>query len=313
MKYLFGPVPSRRLGFSLGIDLIPFKTCTYDCIYCELGHTTHLKFEPAVYVSANEIKAELDTFFADPHHPPVDFITLGGSGEPTLNSNLAQIVEIVKNLNKAPLAVLTNGSLLWREEIASALLKADVVLPSLDTVFTKTWEKINRPHPLLKLETIINGLKGFRRKYKGQIWLEILFVKGVNDTEVEIEALHKVLEEISPEKIQLNTVVRPPAERGVEPLTKRDLEEIKEKLGPKAEIVVDFKSSFEEKPELSDLKEKIIALLSRRPCILEDIAHALGVHFNTVIKMMNGLQKENLVDTYLHNGKRYYLIRKGER
>ncbi len=312
MKCLFGPVPSRRLGFSLGIDLIPFKTCTYDCIYCELGHTTHLKFEPAVYVSAKEIKAELDTFFAN-HHPPVDFITLGGSGEPTLNANLAQIVEIIKNLNKAPLAVLTNGSLLWREEIVNALLKADVVLPSLDAVFTKTWKKINRPHPLLKLETIIDGLKRFRGEYKGQIWLEILFVKGVNDTAVEIEALHKLLEEISPERIQLNTVVRPPAERGVEPLTKKDLEKIKEKLGPKAEIVVDFKRPIEERAELLNLREEIIALLSRRPCVLKDIAHALGVHINTVIKMMDGLQKENLVDTYLHNGKRYYLIRKGER
>jgi wyosine [tRNA(Phe)-imidazoG37] synthetase (radical SAM superfamily) len=307
MKYIFGPVPSRRLGFSLGVDLVPFKTCSYNCIYCELGETTHLTIKPLPYIRATDIKSELEIFFANNHH--IDFITLGGSGEPSLNANLEAIIEVIKALNKAPLAVLTNGALLGKEEVREALLKADVVLPSLDTVITKTWKKINRPHPQLRLDSIISGLKTFRKGYKGQIWLEVLFVKGINDSKEEIEALRQVLEEIGPEKIHLNTVVRPPAEKGVKPLTIKRLEEIKKTLGARAETVVNFRYPLDESAQLLNLKEKILTLLSRRPCTLEDIAHGLGVNPQSVIKMVNILQKQKAVNTYLHTGKKYYLIR----
>ncbi|MDL1971022.1 MAG: radical SAM protein [Candidatus Desulfofervidaceae bacterium] len=307
MKYIFGPVPSRRLGLSLGLDLVPFKTCSYNCVYCELGKTSHLTIQRSPYVSAEAILTELDSFFADKGHPPVDFITLGGSGEPTLNINLGTIIEGAKALKKAPVAVLTNGSLLWQEEVTKALLQADVILPSLDAVFEESWQRINRPHPHLKLGTVIKGLKDFRQQYTGQIWLEILFVRGINDTEKEIEAMQVLLQEIAPEKIHLNTVVRPPAESEIKPLTEAELEKIRQVLGPKAEIVVQFSRHIEVQPSLADLKSRILAMLTRRPCTLKDIADALGIHINTAIKIVDELQKTGLIQTYIHVDKRYYV------
>ncbi|MDL1955595.1 MAG: radical SAM protein [Candidatus Desulfofervidus auxilii] len=307
MKYIFGPVPSRRLGFSLGLDLVPFKTCSYDCIYCELGRTTHLSIEPAYYVTAKEILKELEDFFAE-NHPHIDFITIGGSGEPTLNKHLEEIILSVKALSKVPVAVLTNGSLFWQKDIIKAVSLADVVLPSLDTVSYDTWKRLNRPHPMLKLDKIIEGLKDFRQQYDGKIWLEILFVKGINDNESEIFALKSVLNEILPDKIHLNTVVRPPAEANVLALNFEEMKKIKEMIGEKAEIIVDFKGEIID-TGTKDIEERLIAILKRRPCTLNDIIYALGVRKTTVIKLLELYQRKKRIDSYLYQGQKYYLIR----
>ena len=309
MKYLFGPVPSRQLGLSLGLDLVPFKTCSYDCVYCELGRTTHLTIERKPFVPAEEIIKELNAFFADKNHPAVDFITLGGSGEPTLNTEIGEIIKAAKGLKKAPVAVLTNASLMWKEEVSRALLEADVILPSLDAVSEEVWQKINRPHPLLKLEKIIQGLKDFRQKYAGQIWLEILFVKGINDGPEELERLKEVIAEIAPDKIQLNTVVRPPAESGISALTETELKRIKDFFGPKAEIIASFSRKLEREAAFLDLKDRILAMLKRRPCALKDMANALSVHLNEVIKIVDELQKQGRLISYEHSGKRFFVIK----
>jgi len=309
MKYVFGPVPSRRLGFSLGLDLVPFKTCSYNCIYCELGKTTHLTIQRLPYVSAEKILEDLNNFFTNKKHPLVDFITVGGSGEPTLNVYLGDIIEGAKALGKAPVAVLTNGSLLWQEEVIKALLQADVVLPSLDAVFEESWHRINRPHPELKLDTIIQSLKDFRQQYAGQIWLEILFVKGINDTREEIEAMQMLLQEIAPDEIHLNTVARPPAESEIEPLTETELEKIRQILGSKAKIIVQFSRHIQTRSPLGNLKSRILDMLTRRPCTLKDIATASGVHINTAIKIVNELQKTGQIQTYILGDKEYYVCR----
>ncbi len=309
MKYLFGPVPSRRLGLSLGLDLIPFKTCSYNCVYCELGRTTHLTVERKPFVQAKKIIDELNAFFADKNHPAVDFITLGGSGEPTLNSKIGEVIKAAKGLKKAPVAVLTNASLMWKEEVSQALLAADVVLPSLDAVSEEVWQKINRPHPLLKLEKIIQGLIDFRQRYSGQIWLEVLFVKGINDSPQELERLKEVIKEIAPDKIQLNTVVRPPAESGTSALTETELKRIKDFFGPNAEIIASFSRKLEREAALLDLKDRILAMLKRRPCTLEDMANALSVHLNAIIKIVDELQKQGQLNSYEHSGKRFFVVK----
>ena len=193
-KYIFGPVPSRRLGRSLGVDLVPYKTCTFDCIYCDLGRTTHKTTFRQPFVSPEEIQKELELTLSVLDKKP-DFITLSGSGEPTLNSNIGEIIRGVKEITSIPVAVLTNSSLLTLEEVRKDLLEADLVLPSLDAITPSLFEYINRPHSSLRIEEILSGLIQFRKQYRGQIWLEILFCRGVNDGKDEIEKLKEAIEE----------------------------------------------------------------------------------------------------------------------
>lgn len=304
MSYLFGPVPSRRLGFSLGIDAIPFKTCSFNCIYCELGGTTHLSIKPRAYVDASQILKELEAFF-EKEHPPVDYITIGGSGEPTLNTHIGEIISEVKKLDIAPVAVLTNGSLLWKEKIASRILEADVVLPSLDTVRQETFHRLNRPHPGLNIDKIIKGLKDFKRNFLGKFWLEVLFVRGINDKISEIHALKQVLDEINPDYIHLNTVVRPPSEKIAHCLSKEELIKIQEILGPKAKIIADFKGEME-RGFLIDIKEKVLDMLGRRPCTLEDIVHSSGIHVQEGIKLLQDLIQTGKVSYQVHEKRGFY-------
>lgn len=304
MSYLFGPVPSRRLGFSLGIDAVPFKTCSFNCIYCELGKTTHLSIKPRAYVDASQILKELEVFFKK-EHPPVDYITIGGSGEPTLNIHIGEIISEVKKLNIAPVAVLTNGSLLWKGEVASLLLEADVVLPSLDAARQKTFYRINRPHPRLDIEKIIMGLRDFRKNFLGKFWLEVLFVKGINDKISEIRALRGVLDEIDPDCIHLNTVIRPPSEKSAHCLSREELIKIQGILGPKAKIIADFKGEIE-REFLMDVKEKVLEMLGRRPCTLEDIVRSSGIHVQEGIKLLQNLIYAGKVKHQIYENKEFY-------
>jgi len=179
-KYIFGPVPSRRLGRSLGVDLVPYKTCTFDCIYCDLGRTTRKTTSRQSYVPPEEIQGELEFSLSVLEKKP-DYITLSGSGEPTLNTNIGEIIQRIKEITSIPIAILTNSSLFSLDEVRSDLSEADLVLPSLDAITPALFEYINRPALSLKIEEIISGLIQFRKQYRGQIWLEVLFCRGVND------------------------------------------------------------------------------------------------------------------------------------
>ena len=304
LKYLFGPVPSRRLGRSLGIDLVPYKTCTFDCIYCDLGRTTHKTISRQSYVSPEEIQGELEICLSALEKNP-DYITISGSGEPTLNTNIGEIIRKIKEITSTPVAVLTNSSLLSFSEIRRDLLEADLILPSIDAVTPALFEYINRPHQSLKIEEIISGLIQFRKQYRGQIWLEILFCRGVNDGRDEIEKLKEVIDRMEPNRIQLNTPVRPPAEDFAFPLTLAQLESIKERLGENVQIISEFASPPGEK--INSAKDsEILNLIKRRPCTAEDISKALGLHLNEVVKYLDKLMEEGVVHyrTYEHRG--YY-------
>ena len=303
-KYIFGPVPSRRLGRSLGVDLVPYKTCTFDCIYCDLGRTTNKTTSRQSFVSPEEIQKELELTLSVLDKKPV-FITLSGSGEPTLNNNIGQIIRGAKEITSIPIAVLTNSSLLSLDEVRRDLSEADVVLPSLDAITPALFEYINRHHPSLKIEEIISGLIQFRRQYRGQIWLEILFCRGVNDSKEEIEKLKEVIERIEPDRIQLNTPVRPPAEDFVFPLTLGQLEEIRKTLGDKAEIIPEFTAPLGE--EFNSVKDtEILNLIKRRPCTTEDISKALGLRIDEVVKHLDHLTKTGAIRYRMYEHRCYY-------
>ena len=303
MSYVFGPVPSRRLGLSLGIDLIPAKTCTFDCLYCQLGKTSSKALETKPFVPVREVVEEIERKL--PESVP-DVITLAGSGEPTLHSEIDQIIAFIKKMTETKVALLTNGSLFWREEVRRRVLRADIVMPTLTSVFDRTFRMIHRPHPELELALIIDGLRRLRQDYKGQLFLEVIFLAGINDTEKEVEGLKTLIDQISPEKIQVNTVSRPPADSRAISLDIKRLEEIKMFFGKKAEIVSEAPVKGKSRGEDS-LVNGFLDIVKRRPLKPVDIANALGLSTEEVEALIKGLLIKGHIRKQEHGGDIYYL------
>jgi len=306
MQCVFGPVPSRRLGMSLGIDLIPYKTCSYDCIYCELGKTTHKTTIRKEYVSKDLIIKQLEDYLPLLDFPP-DYITISGSGEPTLNSKIGEVIAEIKHITSIPLAVITNSSLLFLDQVKEDLLTADIVLPSLDAVRPLIFKYVNRPEASLDINEVIKSLIDFRKVFSGQIWLEILFCRVINDDHAEVERIREKIEDIKPDKVQLNTVVCPSSEDFAYPLNGEQLTSIKEMLGAKAEVIADIVPS-EKGTHFADNEEKIINLIARRPCTCDDICNALELHTNETLKYLDKLKKEGRVHYKLHHRCVYYHV-----
>ena len=303
-KYIFGPVPSRRLGRSLGVDLVPYKICTYDCIYCDLGRTTQKTMTRQPYVSSDEIRRELESTLPFLSERP-DYVTLSGSGEPTLNQNLGRIIHAVKSLTSIPLAVLTNGSLLFWQDVRDDLREADVVIPSLDAATPLSFEHVNRPHPGLNLEEIVWGFAQFRKEFRNQIWLEVLLCRGINDGRSEVEKIKGILERIEPDRVQLNTPVRPPAEEYAFPLTMEQLHEIANQLGGRTEIIPECAASLGDRFD-PNIDAEIAELVKRRPCTVDDISKALRLHPGAVRKQLASLEKRGAIHYYLYQHACYY-------
>ena len=229
---IFGPVASRRLGLSLGIDLVPLKFCTYDCVYCQVGRTTNLTTERKEYVPLDtvikELKAKLDT--------APDYVTLSGSGEPTLYAPLESLINSIKQITDIPLAVLTNGSLLWQVDIRQALAQADLVCPSLDAGCEATFFEINRPCPEITFDKMLQGLIDFRQQFTGSYWLEVFIIKGINTDPAELEKLADCIKRIAPDRVQVNSATRPTAESSVAAPLREELEQIAGQLADNAEV-----------------------------------------------------------------------------
>ena len=305
-KHLYGPVPSRRLGRSLGIDLVPHKICTYDCIYCQIGKTTDKNLVRKEYVPAGEILEEVRRFLKE-ESSAIDHLSLSGSGEPTLNSRIGSIIEGIKTITSIPVAVITNGSLLYEEEVRQDLLRADIVLPSLDAASPEVFDRINRPLSGFSVEKVIEGLVEFRKVYKGQIWLEVLFCKGINDSKEELLKMRKAIDRIQPDLIHLNTVVRPPSEKWVVPLDQKEMERIKTFFGEKASIISEFDrhpSSILER----DVKEEILKILRRRPLSLSDLSKGMGIPQNELDRYLGPLTREGKIQTRSFGDSVYYEI-----
>ncbi len=298
-KYLYGPVPSRRLGLSLGIDIVPFKVCTLDCIYCQLGRTAEKTIERKHYVPVEQILAELRDKLS--RGLDADFITISGSGEPTLNLHLGKLIDGIREITDIPIAILTNGTLFYRPDVRADCAKADVVLPSLDAGDEQSFQKINRPHKDISIEKLIQGLCAFRKEFAGQIWLEVFLVEDLNTDTEQITKIKAAIDRICPDKIQLNTAVRPTAEAGIKRPSAEKLRAIATQLGQKCEVVADFSLHHRSK-HIENKVEDVLSMLKRRPCSLNDICLALGITRNEALKYISQLQHLKTIDSEQQNG-----------
>jgi len=305
MRYVYGPVPSRRLGFSLGVDLVPFKTCSLDCIYCQLGRTKQKTIERKSHAPIADVIKEIRKVLKLTHQ--IHYITFSGSGEPTLNSDIGALIKEVKALTSLPVAVLTNGTLLFMEDVQKDLLNADVVIPSLDAASPKVFKRVNRPHHSLKIETIIDGLKEFRKRYNGSVWLEVMLVKDYNNDAEELLRMRNAISEIQPDRVHLNTVIRPPSELFAKPLSREEMAAAKTILGENCEIVAGFHGHRE--GEALNVEDSIVEMAKRRPVTVVDIANVLGVSETNAEHMIRGLIQKNRIEKKQYHNETYYLCR----
>ncbi|MFC1886335.1 radical SAM protein [Thermodesulfobacteriota bacterium] len=302
-KYLFGPVPSRRFGRSLGVDLTPYKTCSLDCIFCQLGRTTNKTVVRQEYASIESVLNELAEWFETPEK--ADYITLSGSGEPTLHSEFGTVLDFIRSHSKIPAVLLTNGTMLHLPEVREAASHADVVKVSLSAWNQSSYEWVNRPHPHLRFDQLIDGQKAFRKHFKGQLWMEVFLVDAINSTPSDVQKIAALAELIQPDRIHLNTVVRPGAEDFARALSRERMTDLAHLFHPDAEIIAEFKPDPTGDVELNH--EKILSMLERRPCTSKEIASVFGMHFNEVSKYLGKLMREGLIRVDLNHTDLYYV------
>lgn len=264
MSAVFGPVPSRRLGQSLGIDPIPAKTCNWNCVYCQLGRTVPLTNERKEYIPRAEILAELQDALKAHRAGEIDWITFVGSGEPTLHTGIGWLIRAIKQITPIPVAVITNGSLFYLEEVRQDLLAADAVLPTLDAGNALLYRKINRPWPEITFERLVAGLKSFRREYPGKLWVEVMLVKGLNDTPQALQEIAEILKDIHPDQVHINLPTRPPAEAWVRVPSQEGVLRAISILGEIAHPVSPADGSFNLSGHVS-IEEAVLDILTRHP------------------------------------------------
>lgn len=274
MKTVFGPVPTRRLGQSLGIDTIPLKSCNWNCVYCQLGRTREMVFERQVFIEADVVISDVEKSLQSHRPGEIDWITFVGSGETTLDTNLGSLIRAVKSLSQLPVAVITNGSFLYLPEVREELAAADAVLPSLDAGNAKLYHKINRAHPQFTFETLLEGLKAFREVYTGKYWIEVMLVQGMNDTEEALREISKHLHEIQPDEIHILQPTRPPVETWVQPPDAEGLMRARAILGDRARVIDSAAGSFDLSGE-ENLLDAIVGIITRHPMRESELVETL--------------------------------------
>lgn len=308
-KYLFGPVPSRRLGMSLGIDLIPKKVCSLDCVYCEVGATTKLTTKRMEYVLYDKVVAEIDDYMSRFEKP--DFMTFSGSGEPTLNIRFGDVLGYIRNnYPDVKIAVLTNGTLMNDPAVREEMMPADMVMPSLDAVSSSGLKKINRPAEGIEPEKYIQGIETFAKEYKGTLNLEILFLKGYNTGKDELLMLKDAISRISPHSVQLNTLDRPGTVDGLEALSFEELKEIADFWQlPNVEIIAKPATRKENKAFVEDYEAAIFDTIKRRPCTLNDLSKMLGLHVSEINKYLDTLDAAGKIETQRQSRGVFYKVK----
>ncbi len=292
-KYLFGPVPSRRLGVSLGVDLLPPKTCSLNCVYCEAGPTTRLTLKRKEYSPKSDILEELRAFLEP--RPELDYITFSGSGEPLLHSGIGEIIHFLKTKFAAyKVAVLTNGTLCGDAAVRGEIAQADLVIASLDAATVASFERVNRPHPALAVEDMIAGLAAFKRGFAGRFWAEVFIVPGINDQPETLRKIKTALDLIGPDKTQINSLDRPGAEQWVEPLAPEARASIMAYLSG-AEAIRAVDGSFALRGVVGDESDRILNLVKRRPCTRQDMVRTLGLKPEKVTSLLALLQAEGRI------------------
>lgn len=303
-SFVYGPVPSRRLGRSLGVDIVPFKTCTYDCIYCQLGRTTRKTVRPASFAPVEKVIREVRDALEQVPRP--DYVTLSGSGEPTLHSELGQIISRIKDVTDVPVAIITNGSLFFKSEVRDACRLADLVIPSLDAGDESMFQYVNRPHESLSFEQVCQGLVDFRQESTNEMWLEVLLLGGATATPAEALKIKEHVARIQPEKIYLNTVVRPASEEFALAGTPEELSRLCKLFGDRAEVIASFPDRHITQ-EFKARREDILALIARRPSSIDDISIGLMMNRGELLKVLNALVAEGVIEYTYRNGNVYYV------
>lgn len=303
IRNVFGPVPSRRLGRSLGVDLVPTKACSFDCIYCQLGRTTYKTVERRAYVPMSDVLMEVEERLAA--GAQADYITLSGSGEPTLHSDCGDILRTIKTLTDVPVAVLTNGSLLSDPGIRDELMAADLVIPSLDAGDAETFQRVNRPHPAIDYDAMVDGMAVFSHAFPGRLWLEVFLLDGITATDEQAARIAAQAARLRIDKIQLNTVTRPPTEDAAKAPSRQRLVELAPLFGLQAEVVCDFAGTMEEHEFLA-ARSRVLDLLQGGPKTLDDLAHLSGVNRNETVKYLEALLNEGLVQSKVRQDIRYF-------
>lgn len=294
-KHLFGPVPSRRLGMSLGVDLVPHKVCSLNCVYCECGPTTKLTLDRMEYVPYEKVREELEDYFKNNKDP--DYITFSGAGEPTLNNRIGDVLKFIKSKKPdIPVAVLTNGTLFRFEEVRKELMEADLVLPSLDAATDLAFQRINRPDDGLDINTYLRGLEDFRKEFRGNIWLEVFILPGFNDDKRNLNLLREAILRIKPDRVQLNTLDRPGTIENLSPASENHLKQIAADWSlNNVEIIAKPAKRKDIKSYREDKESAILETIVRRPCTAEDLAQILGLHLNEVNKYLDVLEHEKKI------------------
>jgi len=330
MKHLFGPVNSRRLGVSQGIDLLPPKTCNFNCIYCEINKAPQLSCMRGEHVPTEIILDEIDSLLEDAARVnDIDVFTITASGEPTLHSGIGKVIRYIKKNSDKPVAILTNGSQLYLKEVRQDLLAADIVIPSMDAARPESFRRVNRPAKCSPdLETMIKGIADFSREFAGEVWLEILLVESINDSPEDIAALKNAIGRIGPTRVQLNTVARPPFESFAKPLTHKRMEEVKREIEEGFEGPVDILTgSWKNEPSdsgkgregsvesvsLDKAEDEIIEMLLRRPCTATDIAVTMSLEAERASEILKGMEIRGRVIVKIHGGKKYYRTPTGQK
>jgi wyosine [tRNA(Phe)-imidazoG37] synthetase (radical SAM superfamily) len=302
-KYLFGPVPSRRLGASLGVDIVPLKTCNQNCVYCQLGLHGEATMERRAYVPIAEVLDELRAWLAEGDW--ADYITISGSGEPTLHSGLDELVRGIRSITNIKIAIVTNGTLLQAPQVSRTCCLADVVMPSLDAGDAETFLRINRPHPNLDFDSFVRGLIDFRDQYRGQYWLEVFLIEGLNTSPDQLGKIRAIIERIRPDKIQVNTAVRPTTEPQVQRVEPARLAELAWQLGRRVEVIADFDRAGHRSCSAPDA-QAVIEILRRRPCSMEDLSATTGYSPDLLKPILDELVKRNTVRLEMRGDTSYY-------
>lgn len=277
LRYVYGPVPSWRLGRSLGVDPVPLKTCNWNCVYCQLGRTGPVVNERKDYVPPEDVVAEIRQALAARREGDVDWITFVGSGEPLLHAHLGWMIREVKDLTDLPVAVITNGSLLSRAEVREETAVADAVLPSLDVGSPELYRQTNRPHPEVTFERHIDGLVRFREEYHGRLWLEVMLIRDVNDGDAVLAELATHLKRVRPDEIHINLPSRPAVEPHVhapDQATVLRAVAVLEAVAP-VRMARHVGGSFELDPSVA-VGEAIAAIIMRHPMSESELIHTLA-------------------------------------
>ncbi len=308
---IYGPVPSRRFGLSLGVDIIPHKTCPFDCIYCQLGPTDCLTSETETFFDIEEIMADVKEALEDAE--PLDVVTLAGSGDPTLYKGLGELIDRLKATCEAPVLLITNGALLWREEVAEAALKADILAPSLDAGDEETYRKVNAPAANVTFDRLLEGLRTVTHAHTGEIRMEVMLIRDVNDSDESIAAIAEILKTLKFDRIDVNTPVRPPVpERGALPCDEETLDRALAAFGPKAHPIGTFSrrqaTGGKTTRKFDDRDKDVRETLMRRPCTREDIVASLGIQRHELIKILERLVEAGLVVQRVTDNDVYYSV-----